>query len=127
MLTEKLCGPLRWSARVIHAPLVCGYLVVREENGSNQSCLVPELARYCFDQYFFDHSLVMSCSQYVFMESLHSLISRTHCASHAFLAKYMQIDHRHLKKEDPEIGMLVVKVNFTAHFYCQYLVCDSHG
>jgi hypothetical protein len=24
----------------------------------------------------------------------------------------MQIDHRHLQKEDPEIGMLVVKVSY---------------
>jgi len=27
----------------------------------------------------------------------------------------MQIDHRHLTKEDPDIGMLVVKVRFTIH------------
>jgi phosphoribosylformylglycinamidine synthase len=32
-----------------------------------------------------------------------------------FSAGIGQIDHRHLTKEDPDIGMLVVKVRFTIH------------
>jgi phosphoribosylformylglycinamidine synthase len=46
-----------------------------------------------------------------------------------FSAGIGQIDHRHLTKEDPDIGMLVVKVRFTiqaASVCCPFLICWTH-